>query len=133
MESSMIDDLMSNVAPNLRVSIEDLLRRPASSREHLVADLDAHTRRIDDAARRRPELDVNLAEAILQACRTLLGDGWADLPRDQQRLVQLVCDYYTDPDDADGDLESVFGFDDDAEVLNTVLEALRRSDLQVRI
>lgn len=133
MESSMIDDLVSNAAPHLRNTIENLLQRPVTSREHMVSELDAHTRRIDDAARDRPDLDVNLAEAILQACRALLDDGWTNLPGDEQRLIQLICDYYTDPDDGEGDLESVFGFDDDAEVLNLVLDALRRSDLKVRV
>jgi hypothetical protein len=38
-----------------------------------------------------------------------------------------------DPEDGDGDLESVVGFDDDAEVLNLVLDRLHRSELKVRI
>jgi hypothetical protein len=38
-----------------------------------------------------------------------------------------------DPEDETGDLESVSGFDDDAEVLNLVLDALRRPDLKVRV
>jgi hypothetical protein len=110
-----------------------LLRRPASTRERLVSDLDAYTRRIDASARRRPDLDVNLAEAILRSCRTLLDDDWANLSEEARRLVQLACEYYVDPDDEDGDLESVFGFDDDAEVVNLVLIELGRDDLQIRI
>jgi uncharacterized membrane protein YkvA (DUF1232 family) len=108
---------------------------PSTAREHARAsgsELDAYKRRIDDSARRRPDLDVNLAEAILRTCRTLLGD-WTDLSEEERRLVQLACDYYVDPYDEDGDLESVFGFDDDAEVVNLVLNELGREDLQVRI
>jgi uncharacterized membrane protein YkvA (DUF1232 family) len=128
----MIDDFVSKLPSHPGDSVELLLRRPASTRERLVSELDAYTRRIDDSARRRPDLDVNLAEAILRTCRTLLGD-WTDLSEEERRLVQLACDYYVDPYDEDGDLESVFGFDDDAEVVNLVLNELGREDLQVRI
>lgn len=129
----MIDDLVANAPAQLRTSLEGLLRRPAATREKLGADLDAYTQRIDDAVRSRPDLDVNLAEAIMQACRTLLAEDWAGHSPDQRRLIQLVCDYYVDSDDEDGDLESVFGFDDDAEVLNLVLDSLGRSELRVRV
>lgn len=129
----MTDELVSNLPAHLRAPIQDLLRRPVATREHMLAELDVYTRDIDDAARRRSDLDVNLAEAIVQACRSLLDESWADRSEEQRRLVQLVCDYYVDPEDRDGDLESVHGFDDDAEVLNLVLDALQRSDLKVRV
>ena len=133
MESSMIDDVVSNLPPHLRRSIEGLLKRPVATREHMLAELDAYTQRIDDSARRRPDLDINLAEAILQACRTLLHQYWSDLSGDQRRLVQVTCDYYVDTEDEAGDLESVAGFDDDAEVLNLMLDALRRPELKVSV
>lgn len=129
----MTEDLASNFPPHLRTSIEGLLNRPVSTRDELLAELDAYTHRIDDSARRRHDLDVNLAEAILRACRTLLRDHWSELSADQRRLVQVTCDYYVDPEDEAGDLESVSGFDDDAEVLNLVLDALQRSELKVRV
>ncbi|MGH7500353.1 MAG: hypothetical protein ACREL7_01215 [Longimicrobiales bacterium] len=132
-ETVMIEDLVSSFPSHLRASIEGLLSRPVSTREQLLGELDAYTRRIDDSARRRPDLDVNLAEAILQACRRLLREHWSELSEDQRRLVQVTCDYYVDPEDEAGDLESVSGFDDDAEVLNLVLDALRRPDLKLRV
>ena len=133
MESSTIDDVVSNLPPHLRGSIENLLQRPVATREHMLAELDAYTQRIDDSARRRSDLDVNLAEAILQSCRTLLHQHWPDLSGDQRRLVQVTCDYYVDSEDEAGDLESVAGFDDDAEVLNLMLDALRRPELKVSV
>jgi uncharacterized membrane protein YkvA (DUF1232 family) len=132
-ETAMIEDLVSNFPSHLRASIDGLLSRPVSTREQMLGELDAYTLRIDDSARRRPDLDVNLAESILQACRTLLREHWSGLSEDQRRLVQVTCDYYVDPEDEAGDLESVSGFDDDAEVLNLVLDALRRPDLKVRV
>ena len=133
MQSTIIDDLVSNLPVHLRASIDSLLQRPVATRELMLAELDAYTQRIDDSVRRQPDLDVNLAEAILQACRTLLHEHWSNLSEDQRRLVQVACDYYVDSDDEAGDLESVFGFDDDAEVLNLVVDALHRSELKVRV
>src|SRR5688572_11315856 len=133
MQSTIVDDLVSNLPAHLRASIDSLLQRPVATREHMLAELDAYTQRIDDSVRRQPDLDVNLAEAILQACRTLLHEHWSDLSEDQRRLVQIACDYYVDSEDEAGDLESVFGFDDDAEVLNLVVDALHRSELNVRV
>lgn len=133
MQSTIVDDLVSNLPAHLRASIDSLLQRPVATREHMLAELDAYTRRIDDSVRRQPDLDVNLAEAILQACRTLLHEHWPNLSEDQRRLVQVACDYYVDSEDEAGDLESVFGFDDDAEVLNRVVDALHRSELKVRV
>jgi hypothetical protein len=133
MQSTIIDDLVSNLPDHLKASIDSLLQRPVATREHMLAELDAYTQRIDDSVRRQPDLDVDLAEAILQACRTLLHEHWSDLSEDQRRLVQIACDYYVDSEDEAGDLESVFGFDDDAEVLNLVVDALHRSELKVRV
>jgi hypothetical protein len=133
MQSTIIDDLVSNLPDHLKASIDSLLQRPVATREHMLAELDAYTQRIDDSVRRQPDLDVDLAEVILQACRTLLHEHWSDLSEDQRRLVQIACDYYVDSEDEAGDLESVFGFDDDAEVLNLVVDALHRSELKVRV
>jgi uncharacterized membrane protein YkvA (DUF1232 family) len=133
MSSSPLDALVSDAPPELRASVERMLQRPVASPQTILSELDAYNRRIDDAVRVRPDLDVHLAESILRACRSLLEDAWRDLGGDQRRLVQLACDYYLDPEDEDGDLQSVFGFDDDAVVLNLVLDALDRSDLKVQI
>lgn len=134
MQPTVIDSVVTSLPAHLRPSIEGLLSRPATSRERMIAELDAYTQQIDDAARRRPDLDVNLAEGIVQACRTLLRkDDWGAFTADQRRLVQVVCDYYVDSDDEAGDLDSVFGFDDDAAVLNLALDALHRPELRVRV
>jgi hypothetical protein len=133
MEPSLISAFVTGLPPHLKPSIDRLMQRPAADRDDMLAELDAYTQRIDDTARAQPDVDVDLAEAILQSCRTLLHDHWSDLSGDQRRLVQVTCDYYIDADDDASDLESVFGFDDDAEVLNLVADALSHSELKVRV
>ena len=41
----------------------------------------------------------------------------------------MACDYYIEEEDEEGDLDSVFGFDDDAELLNVVLNCKARERL----
>ena len=73
MQSTIIEDLVSNLPAHLTASIDSLLQRPVATREHMLAELDAYARRIDDSVRRQPDLDVNLAEGT--GCHLLLGDG----------------------------------------------------------
>jgi hypothetical protein len=124
---------LEKVPETLAGSVKELLERPAANRDTLLADLDEYTSRIDRAVRQRGRLDVHLAEMILRACRTLLQDDWPHLGAEHQSLVRLACVYYLESDDADGDLDSPFGFDDDALVLNLVLETIGRPERQVRI
>jgi len=133
MTPPIILNFVAGVRDDLKPSVLRLLERSTDTREGLLTGLDGYTRRIDAAAHRRHYVDVNLAEAILRSCRHLLESDWPDLDEDQRRLACLACAYYLEADDAEGDLESVFGFDDDALVLNGVLDAIGRPELKVRV
>ena len=130
--NSLVLDFCAKVPEELSASVQELLARPALSHEDILADLDDYTSTIDAVSRQRADLDVHLAEMILRTCRTLLRDDWASLDPAQQSLVRLACLYYLDSDDADGDLESPFGFEDDALILNLVLDFIGRTELRVR-
>ena len=76
---------------------------------------------------------MNLAEYIGRACFALLDSLGPDTPEESRRLTQLACRYFVETEDGEGDLGSVFGFDDDAEVLNAVVLKLDRPELVVSI
>lgn len=76
---------------------------------------------------------MNLAECIGVSCFVLLNTLRPDTPEESRRLIQVACRYFVETEDGEGDLESVFGFDDDAEVLNAVVMKVGRSDLVVSI
>lgn len=116
----------AGVPAPLRGATEALLNEPVRTRRSLLSDLEAYSDRIDAAALHRRDLALNLARAIHQACRHLLEVDWPELGPDGRQLVQVACAYFVDARDGDGDLESVFGFDDDAQVLNAVLDAIDR-------
>jgi hypothetical protein len=48
-------------------------------------------------------------------------------------MVQAAVRYFLIEDDADGDLDSILGLDDDADVMNAVLRHLGYDDWQVPV
>lgn len=85
------------------------------------------------AAARRGDLDINLADCVARCCNALLNEEWDGADDTGKRLIQAACHYFVESDDEDGDLESVYGFDDDAELLNEILKLMNRSDLAIQI
>jgi len=104
---------------------------PLREKLELAAEIENYVHRIDEVARRKHDLDVNLSEAIAQTCLTLLDEDWDRVGEIDKKLIQIGCCYFIDEGDAEGDLESVFGFDDDAELLNAVLDLIARPELKI--
>jgi hypothetical protein len=79
------------------------------------------------------DIDPTLARALVDASQRLLGTLTEDTPDGTRRLVQAAVRYFIIEDDADGDLDSILGLDDDAEVMNAVLRHLGYDDWQVHV
>lgn len=73
---------------------------------------------------RDADVDPTLANALIDASLKLLGTLNANSPEPTRRLIQAAVRYFVIEDDADGDLDSILGLDDDAEVVNAVLRHL---------
>jgi len=91
-----------------------------------------HARAIRAAQENNEFLDAETAEQIAVALVALLADydGYAD---SQKMLLIGAARYFIQSQDAEGDLTSILGCDDDAEVLNYVVEQLDRKDLRVAL
>lgn len=98
-------------------------RSPADLRERVTA----HLATVRAAAERDPFVDLPRAEEVGAVLFTLL-HSWPDDP-DAQRWIAAACRYFAERDDGDPDLDSIVGFDDDAEVVNYVLQQIHRTDL----
>lgn len=133
MAEDVVDQFMQTIPAEMKDVLRSLTDQPQPSSDDLLAGLEDYTRRIDAEVRRRQDLDVNLAEEILRVYRRLLQQDWGDLDMQHRRIVAAGCSYYLHRGDGDDDLDSVFGFDDDARLLNQVLEVIGRSDLRVAI
>jgi len=124
---------ISELPDKLRQAVDRFCDLSLASKPALEALIEKYADDIEQAACNRGDLDVNLAECISRSCKTLLNEEWDRAEDFGKRLIQAACYYFVESDDQDGDLESVYGFDDDAEVLNEVLELLNRPDLTVQI
>jgi len=76
--------------------------------------------------------DVETAELVAEsACKVL---SFADQFSSQERaMVRGAIEYFALNDDASDDLDDALGFDDDARVLNSVLDRIGRAELKVDV
>jgi len=124
---------ITELPDKLRQAVGRFRDLPLASKPALETLIDEYADDIEQAASNRGDLDVNLADCIARSCKTLLNEEWDRADDPAKRLIQAACHYFVESDDQDGDLGSVYGFDDDAEVLNEILELLNRTDLIVQI
>ncbi len=80
---------------------------------------------------RDDDVDPALAQALCDASIRLLGSLNDNSPESTVRLIQAAVQYFVLEDDADGDLDSILGLDDDAQVMNAVIDKLGLSDWRV--
>jgi len=74
--------------------------------------------------------NIDLANKIGRATLDLLG-SYSGLTDDHKALVIGAVEYFLLEDDSTPDATPIVGFDDDAQVLNHVLEALGRGDQMI--
>lgn len=132
-KGSRPEQLLEALSEALRRPVSDFYNLPLASKRDLIALINDYADEIARVANRRGDLDINLADCVARCCLTLLNEQWDGEGDHRKRLIQLACYYYVENDDEDGDLQSVYGFDDDAELLNVILEHLDRADLVIQI
>jgi hypothetical protein len=110
------------------------LTRPTSIGDlrQLQADIETHLDVLDGQRHRNEFIDVELARDVAKALVALTAD--ADRLTDGQRaLLRGAIDYFLLTDDADDDLTSPIGLEDDARVVNHVCDQLGRTDVTVDV
>lgn len=122
---ALLDDEQREVFETL---LEQEPRPLGELRDEVVAYL-MHVRR---AAEKSNVVDLEMAEAIGDAARALIRHFRSRRDDEEaQRLIHAAVLYFILEDDAEDDLASVIGFDDDAEVISAVAVVLDRPDLTV--
>ncbi len=91
----------------------------------LIDLMDAHLVRVREAAHENEFVDIAEAEQIHQRLRATLAT-WHELTDDQRQILSEAVAYLVRTNDDEDDLQSPIGFEDDAEVVNTALERVRR-------
>jgi hypothetical protein len=130
-QGGLMAALFSQLPEHLRAPLTSLSDQPPTSRHDLLSELDRYSSLIDREANRRGDLDVQLADELLRAHKALLESEWPQLTEDERHLVVVSCRYYLHAVEAAGDLDSVFGFEDDAVVLNLTLDLIAKPALKI--
>jgi uncharacterized membrane protein YkvA (DUF1232 family) len=90
----------------------------------------AHCDMIRVELRRNEFLDIDLAQRLADAILLLLND-YATYSEEHQLLIAGAARYFIHAEDADPDVTSILGFDDDVAVLNYVLALIGRQELRL--
>ena len=98
----------------------------------LMKDVEQHVLQVRSALEANEFLDVTMAERIAKLLMELLGKI-ESYPQPKQRLIVGASRYFVRSQDAQADLSSLLGFDDDAAVLNFVLVELGHGDLRIKL
>jgi uncharacterized membrane protein YkvA (DUF1232 family) len=110
-----------------------LVSQPLVPTTELQGELRTYRQSLARNAQWNDEVDPRLAQALDNACVKLLSTVDAQTPPAERQAIQAAVRYFILEDDAESDLDSVIGLDDDAEVLNAVLAHLGRSDWSVQV
>ncbi|MGE0492147.1 MAG: hypothetical protein AB7S38_23235 [Vulcanimicrobiota bacterium] len=125
----MQDQLPIELPPEAADAYAKFLERPLLSREALAQMVEAHHLRLRAALPLHPRIDTVLAKDLTEGLKRMLGQA----PGPMLIHAQAAAYYFVESDDADPDLESMLGLDDDALVFNAVCLHLGRPDWQVEL
>ncbi len=102
----------------------------AEELEQLTEVVELHLDQVK--ANAKPLTDVETAELVAEAIQKVLAFT-PDFDDRQRAMVRGAVEYFVLNEDASDDLSDALGFDDDARVLNSVLDRIGRSHLKVEL
>lgn len=126
-------EVLELVDEEARTIIERLLAEEPLPLGELRDEVAAYVMRVGRDAETDHRIDFDMAESIGDSLRGLIDHVQADGDEEAHRLVHMAVRYFILEEDAEADLESLIGFDDDAEIVTEVAEALDRPDLAVEM
>ena len=88
---------------------------------NLLLEINAHLERIEEELVDNAVIDLEAAVKASEACKGLL-ENYPGLPEPTRAAVVGAVRYFLDADDAEDDLSSFFGLEDDVQVINFVIE-----------
>ncbi len=121
--------LLSVLPPDTSALMRDLLAEDPIPVDRLRAELAEHLAQLTDHASRQEFIDLDTAALLNSVCHKLLDRLTEASPEDHRRMVQAAVRYFILDEDAESDLHSPIGFDDDAQVVEAVAAAVGARDL----
>lgn len=125
----MTEQLPPGLPPETVPAYTAYLEAPVTSRPQLRRMLDTYLRQLRDASGENEFLDTDLARRLADGLLSMLEQA------DDDRLahVQAAVRYFVETEDVEHDLQSMLGFDDDAQVFNAVCRHLGRPEWEVTL
>jgi len=120
LEEPMSKVLPPGVPEEARTRLVELMEEPPIPAAELAEQIGAYLGRIRQVVMQGAPLDVSAAERLATLSRDLIGQMGSLPDEADRRLVQAAVRYFVLEDDAEGDLVSILGLDDDEQVLRAV-------------
>jgi len=124
-----MDSISADLPQETRPAYERYLNIPVATRAVLTNKVNDYLVTVLNASGENEFLDYPTAQRISLSLIKLL----ELCPEEHLPHVQAAVLYFVNSDDASPDLESILGFDDDADVVNAVCRFLGRPDLAVAL
>jgi uncharacterized membrane protein YkvA (DUF1232 family) len=127
------DSDLYQLPADTRHTMQRLLAQPVVPLDSLRLNVQQYMQLVYHAATIHEFIDVATAERLAETSYALLDSVAPQAPGDTRALIQAAVRYFLVSEDADDDLASISGFDDDVAVMNAVTQMLGRPDLQIPI
>lgn len=96
--------------------------------QELLKIINKYEIRILDEYSRNEFLNLKLANNLIIVFKTLC-EEYDNFDISQKKYFIAALRYFVDTEDTDDDFESIFGFEDDAQIVNQMLVLINRTDL----
>ena len=121
----------SGLASNVFSMLDNCQRKAENiPLELLLSEAREHLEQAHQAHARNGVVNVQIAEAIYNVFEVIVAD-WDNIPYQAQAWCKGMISYFSLKDDDEDDFNSLIGFDDDAEVVNSCLLLAGRKDLLI--
>ena len=122
------EQVLASLDPDVAEVVRGYLEDPIASIDLLEDRVALYAKELESRAEEGGVFDLDQALTLTRQCEALLSVA-EELAEEPRRLVQAATLYLCVADDADGDMESLIGFDDDAALIEAVAVAIGRADL----
>ncbi len=124
-----VDRVLSAAPADVAKLLDRFLEEPLREITELRSEVRTYLEKLENLSGEEEFLDLQLARIIAAQCEALLVGLNSTSSEHARRLVQMAVRYFIEDDDAEGDITSPIGFDDDAEVVVLVAQELGREDV----
>lgn len=115
---------LARLSAVVRPLVEGLMDEPPQELDETTSQVEEYLQALERYRRFEPNLDIDTARRVADGCLRLIGQARASGESGAERLAQVASLYFILDDDAESDVRSPRGFDDDLEVVEEALAVL---------